>query len=104
MFDSVITQLNAELSKGLGQHIGWRLLITKDTCYTGKVLKIIATNYSKDEPSDITQIDFRYSREQVLICIPLQNHSTIEEFNDYLNMQIYLAIQNINKVLTNDAQ
>ena len=99
MFNNIIDQLNSRFSEELSQHIRWRILVTKDTCYTGKVLKIIATNYSKDEPEKTSQIDVRYSRELILICIPLQNHSSVEEFNDYLSMQIYLAVQTINETL-----
>ena len=104
MLDNILTQINHKLSRQLANHIRWKVMVTKDTCYTGKVLKIIATNYSKDDPECDSQVDVRYSREQLLICIPLQNHSSIDEFSDYLNMQLYLSIQTINKVLTNDIQ
>lgn len=104
MFDTVITQFNQQLSDSLAGHIRWKVMVTKDTCYQGKVLKIIATNYSKDDPEDVAQVDVRYGREQMIICIPLQNHQSIDEFNDYLNTQLYLATQTINKVLTNDAK
>lgn len=104
MLNNIIQQVNIQLGEHLAGHIMWKVMVTKDTCYEGKVLKIIATNYSKNNPESEAQIDLRYNREQVLICIPLQNHSSLQELSDYLNMQIYLAIQNINEILTNDAQ
>lgn len=100
MFEELVKQFDGVLSNKLAQHIKWRILITKDTMYVGKVLKIIAQNVikTKEEFNDCL-IDVRYTPEQAIVCIPLKTFDTKEEVEDYLNTQAELAAQVINKVL-----
>lgn len=100
---SLKKQVGDILSQQLHQHIDFKLLLTKDICYSGKVFKIIATNRFKDEPNRLEQpfnsIDYRYLREQMIIIIPLQMHDSIEQLSDYINLQIKFAVEAINKQL-----
>ena len=107
MFENI----DERLQKELPQHIRWRILVTKDTCYIGKVLKIIFTNHSTDGPQHDTSIlDLRYSREQIVACIPLQptlsatntTVTNIDAFNEYLNSQLYLIIQTVKDTFNNN--
>lgn len=99
--ESLKNQVSDILQKQLHQHIHFKLLLTKDVCYVGKVFKIIATNNSTDDPNidkvPFNSIDFRYSKEQMTIVIPLQMHDTVEELSDYINTQIQLAVRAINE-------
>ena len=98
---SLKQQVNNILANNLAQHISFKLLLTKDICYCGKVFKIIATNNIKDEPNrndnPYNKIDYRYMKEQMIIVIPLQTCSSVEELDSFINEQVNYAIQCINK-------
>ena len=96
---NILADIDNKLAEECFNHIRCRVSMTKDVCYPGKVIKIIATNFQKDEPAVDIEIDSRYSRESLTFIIPLQNHDTIQALNDYINWQVYLAIQKINTVL-----
>lgn len=110
----MLKDIESKLQKELPQHVRWRILVTKDTCYIGKVLKIIFTNHNTDGlQHDTSILDLRYSREQIIACIPLrlnpptddedeENTENVEEFNDYLNLQLFLIIQAVNDTFGKD--
>lgn len=110
----LIKMVDEYLSAYLSQHIRWRTTISKDICYTGKVIKIAATNQSKDDPQydDEITVDIRYTRESALVVIPINNsininnntnNVSIEEevnnFNEYLQTQLFLTVQRLNQIL-----
>lgn len=99
MSNVLIDQINEKLSKELLQHLKWRVMITKDICYTGKVLKIIITDMSNEGPTNDINIDLRYTPQSITIIAPLQNLATVEEFNDYIQTQLYVAIQQVNEIM-----